>query len=767
MENTKINVNNLNNNFETNEGNDIVCPISSSCLRNISDKVYEKRKSGALEIQKLVKNLVIINDKRVINNVIQTLNNDFIMSHNVNARKGGCISLAATAIGLEKFVTGYVSSLVNPVVSCFYDSDNGVRYYACEALYNIVKVCRSAILVSHENTLKEVFIGLSKLACDTDLNVQNGSQPLDRLLKDIIIENQQTNTSKYSSSNAVNKNIKNNDELIKNLIDMLKDMIYTKNSFGRQFVVSWLSLLNDITQDQNKLLTLNLPKLLDGLLLILDDENLQVKKSCQNLLQQFLNEISTSSESNNTMTSSLLNQMDAPTLINILIIHCKSNNEFTQEIALSWIKTFVIKLSSDSNLNQNLLPFFPSILAATLPCLRKTDDLNNNNINNAKKKNMSETAEVINKTLLNLIITWGHNHSINNKIDKLTNISDGKIIDTLDTGAKLAEVDLNKIEGGDKNSTTMTNDNTTKKIKKLVKSNSLDIRNLIMILMSHIQHSSEQTRLSVLNWVSHLFTNMPEKMYPHIGEIFPVLLNTLLDSSEEVVLLDIKVLSQISSLSHFDNFITSLVELFKTKFFQNNSCSNIINPTVNSFFDNRSSFIIRKLCLYLDPYDIYTNFAKNLSQQSESINKITNGDINLANGNINNKQDSYNEEKIKKFKFTSKMVDLLNSILLTTPELYTLRNELKRLSNQKSYKLFENLYKLWCYNPIATLALCLLTQNFEHSFHLLQSFGDINITVEFLVEIDKLIQLLESPVFMFLRLKLLEPQDQRFSFLKQ
>jgi len=42
--------------------------------------------------------------------------------------------------------------------------------------------------------------------------------------------------------------------------------------------------------------------------------------------------------------------------------------------------------------------------------------------------------------------------------------------------------------------------------------------------------------------------------------------------------------------------------------------------------------------------------------------------------------------------------------------------------------------------------------------------GDLEITVNFLVEMDKLVQLLESPIFLYLRLQLLEPERHPFLF---
>ncbi len=49
--------------------------------------------------------------------------------------------------------------LVDPVLVCFDDPDARVRYYACESLYNISKVARSAVLVF----FNKIFDGLCKV----------------------------------------------------------------------------------------------------------------------------------------------------------------------------------------------------------------------------------------------------------------------------------------------------------------------------------------------------------------------------------------------------------------------------------------------------------------------------------------------------------------------------------------------------------------------------------------------------------------------------
>ncbi|KAJ1882473.1 hypothetical protein H4R99_000855 [Coemansia sp. RSA 1722] len=79
--------------------------------------------------------------------------------------------------------------------------------------------------------------------------------------------------------------------------------------------------------------------------------------------------------------------------------------------------------------------------------------------------------------------------------------------------------------------------------------------------------------------------------------------------------------------------------------------------------------------------------------------------------------------------------------------------------NELSHGLFVSLFRAWSYNPASCLTLCLLSQHYEISALLIHAFGELpqDMTVSFLVQLDKLVQLIESPVFTFLRLQLLDP----------
>lgn len=135
-------------------------PLSAACVRALSDKLYEKRKTAAQEIEKMVKDFISKNNVTQIKKLLKLLGQDFTLAHNPNSRKGGLIGLAAMAIALGKDSSQYVDDLVKPILACLSDSESRVRYYACEALYNVVKVARGSVLPN----FNDIFDCLSKVS---------------------------------------------------------------------------------------------------------------------------------------------------------------------------------------------------------------------------------------------------------------------------------------------------------------------------------------------------------------------------------------------------------------------------------------------------------------------------------------------------------------------------------------------------------------------------------------------------------------------------
>uniref|UniRef100_A0A8B9G928 VAC14 component of PIKFYVE complex n=1 Tax=Amazona collaria TaxID=241587 RepID=A0A8B9G928_9PSIT len=121
-------------------------PLAPGVVRALSDKLYEKRKVAALEIEKLVREFVAQAKTSQIKHVIQILSEEFALSLHPHSRKGGLIGLAACSIALGKDSGLYLKELIEPMLPCFNDADSRLQYYACEALYNIVKVARGSVL---------------------------------------------------------------------------------------------------------------------------------------------------------------------------------------------------------------------------------------------------------------------------------------------------------------------------------------------------------------------------------------------------------------------------------------------------------------------------------------------------------------------------------------------------------------------------------------------------------------------------------------------
>uniref|UniRef100_A0A8B9PZB6 Protein VAC14 homolog n=1 Tax=Apteryx owenii TaxID=8824 RepID=A0A8B9PZB6_APTOW len=655
----------------------------------------------------LVREFVAQNNTSQIKHVIQILSQEFALSQHPHSRKGGLIGLAACSIALGKDSGLYLKELIEPVLTCFNDADSRLRYYACEALYNIVKVARGSVL-PHFNVL---FDGLSKLAADPDPNVKSGSELLDRLLKDIVTESNQFDLVGF--------------------IPLLRERIYSNNQYARQFIISWILVLESVP-DIN--LLDYLPEILDGLFQILGDNSKEIRKMCEVALGEFLKEIKKNPSS-----------VKFAEMANILVIHCQASDDLIQLTAMCWMREF-IQLAG-----RVMLPYSSGILTAVLPCLSYDD----------RKKNIKEVANVCNQSLMKLVIPEDDD------------MDEAKQSMTL-PAEPASEESLSKPEAISSGPTTicvlqlsfLSSPSFLCSSERIPVTLNLD--GIVQVLDCHLHDTSigMMTRIAVLKWLYHLYIKTPRKMFRHTDSLFPILLRTLSDESDEVILKDLEVLAEIASSpagqteghgpSDGPDARSNQVELhvpikasqLSSSGTKGMECSPS-TPTMNSYFykfminllkrfsserkllEMRGAFIIRQLCLLLNAENIFHSMADILLREED-------------------------------LKFASTMVHTLNTILLTSSELFQLRNQLKDLKTQESRNLFCCLYRSWCHNPVTTVSLCFLTQNYKHAYDLIQKFGDLEVTVDFLTEVDKLVQLIECPIFTYLRLQLLDVKNNPY-----
>uniref|UniRef100_A0A8C7KNN4 Protein VAC14 homolog n=1 Tax=Oncorhynchus kisutch TaxID=8019 RepID=A0A8C7KNN4_ONCKI len=458
-------------------------PLTPNIVRALNDKLYEKRKVAALEIEKLVREFVAQNNSTQIRHVIQILASEFALSQHPHSRKGGLIGLAACSIALGKDSGLYLKELIEPVLTCFNDSDSRLRYYACEALYNIVKVARGAVL-PHFNVL---FDGLSKLAADPDPNVKSGSELLDRLLKDIVTESNKFDLVAF--------------------VPLLRERIYSNNQYARQFIISWILVLESVP-DIN--LLDYLPEILDGLFQILGDSSKEIRRTCEVVLGEFLKEIKKTPSS-----------VKFAEMANILVIH---SNDLIQLTAMTWMREF-IQLAG-----RVVLPYSSGILTAVLPCLSYDD----------RKKSTKEAASACNHSLMKLVTPEddedeeetgsGDSQPREDSPPKTEGDTNVCVPITLSCVLPFLPV-FSLLDSADRSQVT------------------LDLDGIVQVLDRHLHDASTgmMTRIAVLKWLYHLYIKTPRKMFRHTDSLFPMLLKTLSDESDEVILKDLEVLAEIAS----------------------------------------------------------------------------------------------------------------------------------------------------------------------------------------------------------------------------
>lgn len=663
-------------------------------------------------------------------------------------------------------------------------------------MYNIAKVAKGEILIY----FNDVFDALCKLAADTELSVKNGAELLDRLIKDIVSESAATYVSILHPDVSLVDSDSANDPFaeapmafsLPHFIPLLQERIHVINPFTRTFLVSWITLLDSIPDLE---LVVYLPSFLGGLLRFLSDPNQDVHTTTKVCLDRFLAEVkkisaikrgiaeskrshaesarkpsmsstrsgriprsegadSTKSDDESThaevdasngedddksvtsisVTSTILDgkdddagdewipgqdvQVDHARILDILLNFLSdSSEEEVQMTTLRWIETFFEICPMD------ILLFVPRLLSQVLPAL--SHDV----------EQVRQSAGRVNNALMSYIMSLPEDST------KVTNGALPQPASQHLAPAKPATKDLETLERRESGLSrtrkpgspdmvegakarleaqtppppaTEKEDNTQEPAspRPLI---DLDYEAAINALTLQFLNEHEATRVAALHWLIMLHRKSPKKTLAIHDGTFPALLKTLSDPADAVVTRDLLLLSQISKNSddsYFTSFMVNLLKLFCTD---------------RKLLEVRGNLIIRNLCLNLSAERIYRTLADCL-------------------------------EKDEDVEFASIMVQNLNNNLITAPELADLRKRLRNLEARDGQTFFVALFRSWCHNAVATFSLCLLAQAYEQAYNLLQIIAELEMTVNMLIQIDKLVQLLESPVFTYLRLQLLEPE---------
>lgn len=279
-------------------------------------------------------------------------------------------------------------------------------------------------------------------------------------------------------------------------------------------------------------------------------------------------------------------------------------------------------------------------------------------------------------------------------------------------------------------------------------------KTLHTIMRECLTCANELARITLLDWLIFLYSREPTSFISFEGEKnnfdLKSLLQSATDSSNEVILKVLQLLSRIAETNQvfFKDFMVKLINFLEQEIHDTNldhpSMNNLNsnsqtrgNGNQSSMTRNKVEFIIRKLCVTLDSEKIFSTMSEVL--------------VSIENLNL---------------EFLNMMIVTLNNILLTTPELTSFRKKLKNLDVYKleDWNLFSILFQSWCHNPASAFSLCLLTSNYDLAFLIIKSLSELEVTFQLLTQLDILVQLLESPIFLKLRLQLLEPEKNPYLF---
>lgn len=619
-----------------------------------------------------------------------------------------------------------------------------------------------------------------QLAADTELSVKNGAELLDRLIKDIVSESAASYVSILNFNDAEGEDQdseKSSVELptafsLGKFIPLLEERIHVINPFTRTFLVSWLTLLDTIPDLE---LVHYLPAFLAGLFRFLGDPNRDVYVATQGLLERFLSEIKKIAkikrglaESRRSRTSNVRRtsgsqadsatargsdsndnaiddsesgtaqddeanpadensgdwipgqdvQVDHARILDILLkfVDVSSNKESSSSlrleglsrqkeeeigiVALRWIDSF-FEISPEE-----ILQYVPRLLSRVLPAL------------SAQSEQVRTTASKVNRSLMDYIVTFQDEVQVDERRGQPT--SSLSLLQTRDTdsqdkrqsGATMKSLPALPLPSSEPSSDMLPDleqsgaEDTPRSTATPSPQPMADLNYAAAVneLTLQFLNEHEETRVAALSWLIMLHRKAPKKVLAFNDGTFPALLKTLSDPAEAVVTRDLQLLSQISKNSedgYFTSFMVALLQLFSTD---------------RKLLEIRGNLIIRQLCINLQPERIYRTLADCI-------------------------------EKDEDIEFASIMVQNLNNNLITAPELAELRKRLRNLDSKDGQMFFVALFRAWCYNAVATFSLCLLAQAYEQAYNLLQIFADLEMTVNMLIQIDKLVQLLESPVF--------------------
>ncbi|RLV92389.1 Vacuole morphology and inheritance protein 14 [Spathaspora sp. JA1] len=771
--------------------------LDSSLIKDLSNHIYEKRKATAFQIETLTKAALSRNDSQTIYRIINELT-ELTNSGTNSAKMGAITALGSVSVALGSFAIAYfLEEIIKPIFATFRDTDARVRYYACESLYNIAKIARGEILLY----FNEVFDILCILVTDSESSVKNAADILDRLIKDIVSakstnyvsilqqDQDQQNEIKSHLVDAQGVAIQVNNPQdpqkafsLPKFIPSLLERMYIIDPFAKKFLLSWIELFDDIPSLE---LISFLPNILEPLIKFLfNNSPSDVRLETENLLNVLLKEIKSIAKVKYQVKKKQIEQIeqrkneeggesgeikdevDSEEKIKGVQPEQQSaagedqkeqaeekqkeeavEEEEDEDASIKSSDTTVIRTTPDKpepitpegevfRVGQDIFIDHTKIIHILLSFLRSFENETKNEFTNEPHEIYCQIQfialkwlrEILDISPIGILKLFPNVLSIVMKNIAITDSErDFELRDSfLNFNLALQEF--------------LNNFNYQKSDERIVLGITQELSDfnevqlpitINGIIKQFLNSTNELSRITSLQWLIFIYSRTPQEFL----EVFVTssnnfdltdLLKYSNDSSNDVIFKVLQLLAKISETNQefFKSFIIKLIKLFEQESHE------------KSTHRVKVDFIIRKLCVNLNSEIIFTTLSEVLTSTYDDL------------------------------EFLNMMIVTLNNILLTAPELLLFRKKLKNLDVYKleDWQLFATLFQSWCHNAPSALSLCLLTSNYELAFLIIKNLSESEVTFQLLTQLDVLIQLLESPIFLKLRLQLLEPEKHPYLY---
>lgn len=288
--------------------------LGSTITIGLSEKGSDRRAAAARELELKVQRTCAAGSASAytwVGECIESICDELLSSTYANSRKGGLVALASVALGLRGNLSDdHVRLMITRCLASFSDEDAQVRYFACESVFNILKICRESGLFE----LPALLGGISKLLGDSEQDNRQAAPVLDRLLKEVV--------SEYYTGHRD----------FCDVVGTLESFLLLPNVYVRQLCLSWIQFMSPLKRSQ---FMDRVFKFLPFLFALVSGEQLAVGRkdiavSAESVLVNLLDKIDSMSEAAIDQTTAVL--------VKYAIFHGTLGTPGAKKLLFLWIK---------------------------------------------------------------------------------------------------------------------------------------------------------------------------------------------------------------------------------------------------------------------------------------------------------------------------------------------------------------------------------------------------------------------------------------------